>query len=158
MKFDAKTIVILVLLAFGGIFFTKWYFTSSGYKGEIKDLENKNKQIEKSRDSLKVVNKGLRDIYKMYEDTIQVRNKQITEFEGKLYILKWDLKKSNDKLSGYQKELQKTKDRIDSLSNNPANRDGDDLINSLKEKLKQKYEKDIYYIIGIIIQYGIQSS
>lgn len=59
MKLDIKSIVILVLLGVSILFFGMWFFKGSDTKSRIKELENENARIEKVRDSLEVVNKGL---------------------------------------------------------------------------------------------------
>lgn len=135
-KLDIKTIVILILLGICIVFFGMWYFRGSDYKKRVKELEDQNKKIELVRDSLDRANKVLKSDYDLKQKDIEERDKKIKEIESNLAKTKSDLVAANKKVTDAQKDLAATKKKIEDLKNNPIKRDDDDLINSLKEKLK----------------------
>ena len=49
---------------------------------------------------------------------------------------KKELNKANSELSRNKKDLDETKKKIEDLKKSPIKREGEDLLNSLKEKLK----------------------
>lgn len=135
LKLDIKSIVILVLLLFGGIFFGLWYFKGSDTKDRVNQLEKDIKRIEVVRDSLEDANTKLREDFNERELIISERDKKIKDIESSISKIKQDLVVANNKLKQSQKELAETKKKIEELKNNPIKREGDDLINSLKQKL-----------------------
>ena len=56
--------------------------------------------------------------------------------ENGVKIAEADASKSKANLNKLRAELEKTKKSIDDLKNNPTNRTGDDLLESLKNKTK----------------------
>lgn len=136
LKLDIKSILILVLLGFSIVFFALWYFKGDDTKSRIKELENINKNIEIQRDSLKNVNKVLKVDFDNRQKDIEERDNQIKSIELELSKTKKDLVVANGKVKEKEKELADTKKKIEELKKNPIKRDDDDLIKSLKDKLK----------------------
>jgi chromosome segregation ATPase len=131
-----KDWALIILVGFLIVTFVNGMMTSSGYKKQIKDIENKNDAIEEQRKSLesrnvelskKIKNDSL--IVVRYQERIDSISKLISTKDGEIKTLK----RSADVA---RKELEKTKKEIDNLLNNPIKRTGDELINSLKEKTK----------------------
>ena len=131
-----KDWALIILVGFLIVTFVNGMMTSSGYKKQIKDIENKNDAIEDQRKSLESRNVELSKKIKndsliviRYQERIDSLSKLISTKDGEIKTLK----RSADTA---RKELEKTKKEIDNLLNNPIKRTGDELINSLKEKTK----------------------
>ena len=131
-----KDWALIILVGFLIVTFVNGMMTSSGYKKQIKDIENKNDAIEYQRKSLESRNVELSKKIKndsliviRYQERIDSLSKLISTKDGEIKTLK----RSADTA---RKELEKTKKEIDNLLNNPIKRTGDELINSLKEKTK----------------------
>ena len=131
-----KDWVLIILVGFLIVTFVNGMMTSSGYKKQIKDIENKNDAIEDQRKSLESRNVELSKKIKndsliviRYQERIDSLSKLISTKDGEIKTLK----RSADTA---RKELEKTKKEIDNILNNPIKRTGDELINSLKEKTK----------------------
>jgi chromosome segregation ATPase len=105
-------------------------------KDKYKHLEDVNKSLQCSRDSLIRINKSLKRDFSSLQDSIDKRNVLI--FKLKVDLLKSDkrLKSANDEVNRLQKEKKDTDKKIEDLLKNPIRRNDDDLINSLKNKLK----------------------
>jgi chromosome segregation ATPase len=131
-----KDWALIILVGFLIVTFLNGMMTSSGYKKQIKDIENKNDAIEEQRKSLESKNVELSGKIKndslivvRYQERIDSLSKLISTKDGEIKTLKRSADVS-------RKELEKTKKEIDNLLNNPIKRTGDELINSLKEKTK----------------------
>lgn len=136
MKLDANSIITLALLAACIFFGTMWYLQGSDYKKKLKEADIRIEAIEKVRDSLKIANKKLETDYFDIQKSITDRENKIKSVEKELAIVKKSLDSALLQVSQNQKRLEDSKKRIQKLRDNPIKRDGEDLINSLKEKLK----------------------
>ena len=136
MKLDVKWIAILVLTGACILFFGMWFFKGSDTKGRIRQLEKENLMIEEVRDSLELVNKSLSEEFDKIQIDIDERDKKIKDIEDRLFKTKRELDAANAKVSGYKKDLAETKKKIEDLKKNPIKREDEDLLRSLKEKLK----------------------
>jgi chromosome segregation ATPase len=136
IQLDFKSILILFLLGFCIFFFSMWYLKSTGYKKEYKILEQKFQQIQQTRDSLVKENIKLKLDFDKIQKNIDSRNREISKIESELKKVKSDLSKSNSELNQNKKDLEETKKKINELKKNPIKRNDDNLIKSLKEKLK----------------------
>jgi chromosome segregation ATPase len=138
IKIDLKTGLILLLLLFCIVFFSMWYLkgADSASKRELKRLKTEYKNLQKSRDSLDQVNIMLKDNFNDYQNKIDQRDSKIQSIEYQLSQAKIDLSQSKKDLSNMKTELTKTRKRVEDLKKNPIKREDDDLIESLKEKLK----------------------
>jgi len=138
MKLDIKSILILILLGFTLIFGYKWYFSGDdGIKEELKQLQEQYDQIEKEKqestkrlDANAIVIDSLLNIDSLNTEKIALLEFNVREAEDKA-------NESAGKLSAVQKELAATRKKIKELKENPANRTGDDLLNSIKNKTKK---------------------
>lgn len=138
MKLDAHSILTLALLVLCILFGTMWYFSDgTDYKNKLKEADKKISLIEKSRDSLKLVNKDLEKKYFNLDKTIKERDKKIKQVEAELAQSKKELAVALLDLEKKKKEYDDSKKRIKKLRENPIIREDDDLINSLKEKLNK---------------------
>lgn len=136
LQLDLKSILILFLLGICIIFFSLWFLKGSGYKKEYKKLELEFKRLQETRDSLEKVNFNLKKDFEKIQADINIRDKRIKEVEEELEKTKKDLTKANGELSKNKKDLEETRRKIEKLKKEPIKREDQDLINSLKEKLK----------------------
>jgi chromosome segregation ATPase len=133
---DVKTIFILVLLGFCLFFFSLWYFKGTGYKKEYKRLEIEFKKLQNNRDSLYLINNKLEKEYNSLEKKIKLREIYISKLESDIEKTKLELRSAKSEVSRFKSEWVLTKKRIEDLKKNPIKREDDQLIKSLKEKLK----------------------
>lgn len=138
LKFDIKSILILVLLGFCLIFFYKWYFSGDdGYKKEVKRLREENKKLQQKRDSVNFIIQGLEKDFselKKIDSTLKVK---IFSMESEIISAKEKANRSKSELEKLRVEIEKTKKQIEDLKQNPPNRKDEDLLNSLKTKTKK---------------------
>ena len=136
MKMDIKSILILVLLGLSLIFGSMWYFRGDNSKKELKKLQDRYNEIEKLKKDSDIrlidINKELISLYR--KDSLSID--KISKLENGVKIAEADASKSKANLNKLRAELEKTKKSIDDLKNNPTNRTGDDLLESLKNKTK----------------------
>ena len=136
MRLDIKSIALLVLTGACILFFGMWFFNKSEYKDKIKELDKENKRIELVRDSLKSVNASLKLDINKKQSEIDKRDQKIKLIESEILKIKGDLKLAKSKVEENEKNLKETKDKIEKLKKDPIKREDQELINSLKEKLK----------------------
>ncbi len=136
IKIDFKSILILFLLGFCIFFFSMWYLKGTGYKKDYKKLELEFQNLQKTKDSLEKVNTNLKNNFNKIQSDINIRNKEIKKIEMELDKTKKDLSISNDEVLKNKKYIEETKKKIEKLKKSPIKREDDDLIKSLKEKLK----------------------
>lgn len=138
MKLDLKSILIIVLLGLTLLFGYRWYFDTdnSNYKNQLKDLKNQNEILKKQRDSVDIkINLLESDLLKLIENEKSLLVK-IGLMTAEIDSAKKNAAKSKLELERLKTELYNTKKKIEHLKKNPPNRTGDDLLNSLKTKLK----------------------
>lgn len=136
LQLDLKSILILFLLGICIIFFSLWFLKGSGYKKEYKKLELEFQRLQETRDSLEKVNINLKKDFEKIQTDINIRDKKIKDVEKELEKTKKDLVNTNTQLSNNKKDLEETRKKIEKLKKEPIKREDQDLINSLKEKLK----------------------
>jgi len=138
INFDPKTWLILVVSAIAIFLLFFYFYDSSGHKRLIKNLEQRADELEEKRDQLKQEV----EFYKLeakqdsieaakYQFKIDSINKVIALKDIQIQILRGDLQVQKDK----KKETEK---KIENLTKNPIKREGDLLIESLKEKTTKK--------------------
>lgn len=138
LKFDIKSILILVLLGFSLVFFYKWYFSGiDGYKKEVKRLHAENEILQHKRDSVNLIIKGLEVDFKRLQKLDSTLRVKIQKDEIEIKSAKDKANQSKTELDRLRLDLEKTKKQIEDLKNNPSNRTGDDLLNSLKIKTQK---------------------
>lgn len=136
VRLDLKSILILCLVVISILFFSLWFLKGTGYKKEFKLLEQEFKNLQHTRDSLVKVNLKLKGDFDKTQKSIDDRNRKILQIESQLNKSKAQLNKANGELSRNKKDLEDTKRKIENLKKDPIKREGEDLLNSLKEKLK----------------------
>lgn len=105
-------------------------------KDKYMDLETINKNIQKSRDSLIRVNKSIKLDFRSLQDSIKKRDLTIVRLNDRLLKSDKDLnlfKRRVDILENEKRDIEK---KIDDIKKNPIIRSDDELIKSLKNKLK----------------------
>lgn len=137
MKVDFKSILVLILLGFALFFGYKWYFTdNSDYKKQIKELKEQYQILEdeKNKNSLII------ERYKVELDSIMVQDSlnliRISELEVKVFDAEQKAKYSKNQFDKLQKQLEKTRKKIEDFKKTPPNRTGDSLLESIKNKTK----------------------
>ena len=138
VKIDLKTGIILLLLSFCVVFFSMWYLKSDGResKKELKRLELEFNKIQKTRDSLKLVNLDLKEDFDKLQKKIDSREKSIQSLQYQLSLSQSEVQSSKLELIDLKKDLEKTKKKIVDLKKNPIKREDENLIESLKQKLE----------------------
>lgn len=106
-------------------------------KDKYKILENTNKNLQCSRDSLIKINKSLQIDVNILQDSINKRTKIINGLKNDLIESDLKLDKANKQVYILEKEKRDTDRKIEDLLKNPIRRVDDDLINSLKNKVRQ---------------------
>lgn len=106
-------------------------------KDKYKILENTNKNLQCSRDSLIKINKSLQIDVNVLQDSINKRTKIINGLKNDLIESDLKLDKANKQVYILEKEKRDTDRKIEDLLKNPIRRVDDDLINSLKNKVRQ---------------------
>ena len=135
MKLDIKSILILVLLGFSLIFFYMWYFRGSdNYKDDLKKLKQENKELHEKRDSIQLHLNSLNDSFNELRKQDSLLKVKISDQELEIQKFKTKANASKEQLNKLLKEMEETRNKIQELKNNPPNRTGQDLINSLKIK------------------------
>lgn len=105
-------------------------------KDKYIELETINKNIQKSRDSLIRVNKNLKWDFKSLQDSINKRDLTILRLNDKLLKSDKDLNFYKTRVSILESDKRNIEKKIDEIKKNPIIRSDDELIKSLKNKLK----------------------
>lgn len=138
MKFDIKTIIILVLLGFSLLFGYKWFFSADpSLKKRLKEIEAEyNALEEKKKESDKKI-KQLEQEYVELEKKDKQLQQQVIKLESEIKVAEQTAANSKSNLDKMKKDLAETKHKIEEFKKNPPNRTGDDLLNSLKNKTQK---------------------
>jgi Tfp pilus assembly protein PilO len=137
MKYDIKTIIILVLLGFTIILGYKWYFSGDdASKDRVKQLEIENRKLEsdKRKSDIEIAK------WKVKFTDLDITDKKLTlEVSKSIKDAKEALIKANISkldLDNLQKGLNETRRKIEEFEKNPPNRTGDALLESIKNRTK----------------------
>ena len=133
---DLKSMIILFFAIISILFFSLWFLKGTGYKKEFKLLEKNFIKLQKTRDSIAKVNSVLKINFNKTQELILSRDKKILLVEEELKKSKIELIKSNDELKKNELTWEENKRGIQNLKKNPIKREGQELINSLQEKLQ----------------------
>ena len=133
---DLKPMIILFFAIISILFFSLWFLKGTGYKKEFKLLEKNFIKLQKTRDSIAKVNSVLKINFNKTQELILSRDKKILLVEEELKKSKIELIKSNDELKKNELTWEENKRGIQNLKKNPIKREGQELINSLQEKLQ----------------------
>ncbi len=134
---DVKTIIIAALLVVSLIFGYMWLFRgNTASKEKVKQLQRENKILEHGIDSL-TKNISMKDIQlSELQKKSEKLEKDISILEDKIKKAEINANNSMNTLNSLRKELKDTKEKIEDLKNNPPNRIGNDLLESIKNKTK----------------------
>lgn len=134
MKIDLKKsllyFVFVCLLASLAFNFIGWD------REALEKLEEKNILLEKTRDSLNMVNQYLRKDFDARQDSIENRNLVIISLKAQIAASKKETKSYKDRADRAARDLEETRKKVDFLRINPIKRDDKELIDSFKNKLK----------------------
>lgn len=138
MKLDLKSILILIFFGLSILFGYKWYFSGDKESKErVKQLEKKFNELEKQKKPVdleilsgQAKSDSLRNVYDRLKSELAKLEKLTKEAE-------MEVKKSKANLDKIKKDLEETKKKIGEIRNNPPNRTGDVLLESLKNKTKR---------------------
>ena len=135
MKIDFSRLLFYIVLA--GLL-VSLFFNFRGYERDslFQEMEQKNLSLEKVRDSLKAENERLEIEFDERQKAIEKRSDSIAALQALLDIAKKDAAKYKGRADKVAKDLAETNKKIEYLRKNPIKRDDDDLIDSLKNKLK----------------------
>ena len=133
---DLKSMIILFFAIISILFFSLWFLKGTGYKKEFNLLEKNFIKLQKTRDSIAKVNSVLKINFNKTQELILSRDKKILLVEEELKKSKIELIKSNDELKKNELTWEENKRGIQNLKKNPIKREGQELINSLQEKLQ----------------------
>lgn len=136
-KLDFKTILIIILLLLTTFFGLKWYLQrDNGSKEVINQLELRLEKLEKEK---KLVDKEI-VLWRNKFDSLNVKSikleKDLYEQSEKTRLAELNANKSMQSLNKLRILIEETKKKIQDLRNNPTNRTGDDLLESIKNKTK----------------------
>lgn len=128
-------IFVLLLLCF--IFGYMWFFrTNKTLKTDINNLKTENVILEKEKDAL---DKQLIDYKQKYDSLVVLDNvliKEYVELQKYTTALEKNAHKTENSLDILKNQISETRKEIEYLKEHPANRIGDNLVNSLKNKTK----------------------
>jgi hypothetical protein len=132
---NIKDILIIVLLGLALIFaWTTFFGGDSLYKHKVKELEADNKRLQEER---KTIDAKILVIQARF-DSLSVEDKKlqgvIASKDAEIEINKKSAARSKSELDAMRKGLEETRKQIEQAKKNPPNREGQDLINSLKIK------------------------
>ena len=135
MKIDFSRLLFYIVLV--GLL-VSLFFNFRGYERDslFQEMEQKNLSLEKVRDSLKAENERLEIEFDERQKAIEKRSDSIAALQALLDIAKKDAAKYKGRADKFAKDLVETNKKIEYLRKNPIKRDDDDLIDSLKNKLK----------------------
>jgi len=99
-------------------------------------LEEKNRMLEKTRDSLRYANQNLKKEFFDIQSEIDKRDARISELQIQADVARRDAAAYKAKADRSARDLAETNRKIDDLRKNPIKREDDELIDSFKNKLK----------------------
>ena len=130
----------LIIVLFLGVMIFGYISLFSGdklYEYKLEELKKENLILSKMKDSL-----GLK-INSLESQFITLKAKEtelindINNRDLEIAKSKERASKSKAELDKFKREMQETRNKIDSLKAHPANRTGDDLLNSIKLKTQK---------------------
>lgn len=139
IQFDSKSILIIFFLCLSLFFGYKWYFSIGDrkeYKNKVEQLEIDNKKIREVRDSLQT---AFLDLQQQYQDIVEadsLLSQEVIDLRQKVIDSKNRADRTNRELNKLKLELEKINEKIRELENNPPDKTEEELIESLKNKLK----------------------
>lgn len=139
MKIDIKVIIIILLSILSVFFFFKYINVNDDKLAEEnKRLMKEVKLIEKQRDSLFQSRLSLQKDFDTIEERIKDREKTISYLNSEILKTQKELDESKKKLADVLAGLDSINVEIQKIRKLPPTRQGEDLINSLTKKLKER--------------------
>lgn len=135
-KMDTKSWVIVGLLFFTLIFGYRTFFHSDGSKDTIKELEKEIDKLSKEREDNKKIIIDLKKDLAIIERDVEGNKIVIDSLNGEIVELSTIVSDKKRELDRITKKINNQSDKIKEFEENPPKREGDDLFNSLKDKLK----------------------
>jgi peptidoglycan hydrolase CwlO-like protein len=134
MKIDLKKALLYFI---GACLLVSVFLNFKGCNREpFEKLEEKNRLLEKTRDSLRYANQNLKKDFNRIQLVIDKRDVRIADLQIQIDASKQDITDYKNQVDKANKDLIETNKKLDNLRKNPIKRDDDDLINSFKNKLK----------------------
>lgn len=137
MKLDIKSILILILLGLTLLFGFKWFWSGDkASKERVKQLEAQFKELEAQKKAvdLEIITwRAKSDSLRQLDIKLQ---SEITKQELLTKKAELEANKSKANLDKMRQDLAETQHKIEEIKNNPPNRTGDALLESLKNKTK----------------------
>jgi hypothetical protein len=112
-----------------------WFSKPDTYKQENKRLKNEIIQIQKQRDKIADSIKTLKYEYTKLEDSANIKLQLLDEINQRMVLIEQRVSTSFDELSKIKNGVNGLNAQIKSATEKPIKRVGDDLINSLKNKI-----------------------
>lgn len=132
-------IVILILLAFCLVFGWMVLFRGdSGYKEKLKQLEAANAQLQEQRANINGKIDSLQCEYTKLKAHEAVLAADVAQRDAAIAKTKAEAARSQAELAKIKHEMEETIRKIEEAKAHPANRTGDDLLNSLKLKTSKQ--------------------
>lgn len=137
MKLDIRSILILILLGLTLLFGFKWFLSGDkASKERVKQLEQQFKELEAQK---KAVDLEIND-WRCKSDSLRQLDiklqAEVAKQESLTKKAELEATKSKANLDKMRRELAETQRKIEEIKNNPPNRTGDALLESLKNKTK----------------------
>lgn len=136
MKLDLKSIAVIILSIFVILFAGAYFLGGSNHKKEIKELEKENIEIENQKKLIDKEISSLKDSFKVKELRLKSLEESESILKERIKEKDIEIEKSKRDLENSKMELIKTKKLIENLEKNPNYKNGDNLINSIREKTK----------------------
>jgi septal ring factor EnvC (AmiA/AmiB activator) len=127
-----------IVLACIGLMIILYIFLFSGtdkVKEENKRLKAENEQIQKQRDSIRVSIDSLKDKLIEVEDSRFLKEIELKDIDDRLKGIEIEVNHSYDKIDGLRADVKSIDKELSHVESKPANRTGDNLLNSLFKKL-----------------------
>jgi len=135
MKIDLKKTLLYFI---GACLLVSLFLNIKGCNREsFEKLEEKNRLLEKTRDSLRYANQSLKKDFVKIQDVIDKRDIRIIELQIEIDNNRRDIIFYKKQADQFSKDLKETNRKLDNLRKNPIKRDDDELIDSFKNKLKK---------------------
>jgi septal ring factor EnvC (AmiA/AmiB activator) len=134
---DWRNVAVIVLVAACLVLGWLTFFKSdSGYKERIKQLEKENSELVKERNRLTAEIASRKVEYKSLKNREAQLLTDLSLLQNETARLRADANQAKADLTAIQIRLRETREKIQKLKSNPANRKDEDLLNSLILKLK----------------------
>lgn len=103
---------------------------------DFQELERQNQAMESTRDSLKQANFMIKSQFDVLQKSVDDRDIRIKNLYLKIDSVKREANTYKKSAEKAEKNLAETNKKIEDLKKNPIKRNDEDLIKSLKNKLK----------------------